>query len=312
MNILITHLHLTIPHGSENWTHTIANELINQGHKVYIWSPKINQHYWNLYYKNCILLNESNINKQKYDVAILQQTEAIKKYNFWKLIVKNLPKRNKVYAITESVISHDVCKPCLELCLKGANYIGVSEEIRNTYECINKVWKQPIAEDWFNFDHPTKLNTVLYASHRHDLPVGLEEILDNQGIELITLGKNGNYSVPGYSYSFYYEYECIDIYKKADLVIGTGRWIYQSMSAGIPCIVANSTHVLGYVVPETIKDYEYYNMTLRNPKKMLVHAPIWQSLIYNYNNIINCSIPQQNKYYALDNYHVTQVIKNFI
>lgn len=64
-----------------------------------------------------------------------------------------------------------------------------------------------------------------------------------------------------------------------------------------------NTHILDYVIPKNVSNYEYYNMTLRNPNAKF---PDWDSLLSRYNSNLTL------KDYAIENYHVETIVNQLL
>lgn len=296
MNILITHLHLTYVHGSEIWTHTIIRELKKQGHNIYVWTPKYGNEFKTFLGNNLFtLIDHENIKNLKFDFAILQHSTPLFGNIFWReYLIPKLPKKENILVICHSQFGKDEYPLIIDY-LKGVKYLTISNEIKNNLKVIPwyGIIKQPIYNEWFDIiPNNSKLNKIIYANHRHPLPIELLNICKLNNIELIQLG-NQNKS----------PFSIIDIIKDSNLIIGTGRWIYEGICSGIPSIISTNTTSLDYITLNNILDYEYYNMTVRNPKSKLVN---WENILSNYNPTFNM------KEYGKNNYHVELIVNQLL
>lgn len=299
MNILMTHLHLSYVHGSEIWTHTVIQELNKRGHNVYIWSPIYNPPFKTCFEKtlNCHIVNSKQmIEFVEFDKIILQHITPLSNHGYWKDYLNTRINPNKTIVISHSRFGSDEA-PLINDCLNGSKYICISNEIKDCLNNINwaGVLRQPIYDSWFNLDITLSgsIKRILYANHRHSLPTTLIEYCKLNNIHLEQIGKQDLCPI-NIQHKF----------RTFDLVIGTGRWIYESLCAGIPCIIGNGEHILDYVTSENIDDFEYYNMTLRNPNKII---PDWQKILNSYDiHDKTC------KSLAKTRYHVSVIVDNLL
>lgn len=287
MNILMTHLHLTYIHGSEIWTHTIIKELNNRGYNIYIWSPEYSRSFRNCFNSdlNCTIINSKQmIDNISFDMILLQHATPLSNHGFWKDYLYTRLDPLKTINICHSRFGTDEY-PLITPYLIGSKYVCISNEIRDN---ININWdgilRQPIYDSWFDLklqlnDFPKR---ILYANHRHEMPPSLREYCKVNDIILNQIGKHD-----------LCPYKIQKEYQECDLVIGTGRWIYESLSAGIPCIIGDRDHVLDYVNSENIDEFEYYNMTLRNPNK---NIPNWDILLTQYDSKNTCKDLAKSRY----------------
>lgn len=296
MNIFISHIHLNIPHGSETWTSVVCAELIRRGHNVYIWSPKVNKQYFNEYFKDCILVTGDNIYDIKIDFAILQHIVDLQKYKQkWKSIIQILPKSENIVFMCHSIL-YNATAPVRKPYLDKSRYFCVSPEVAKKYHTFDwTIINQPIEDAWFKSTIISKnLKTILYASHRHKVSSELVQLCDNKNINIEYVGSE-----------LLYPPDIRKIYNRANLVIGTGRWIYESMAASIPCIVADNKFTLGYVTLDNIKSLEFNNMTLRHNKRF---KPDWNKLLNQYNPRLGIKLHN----YAKKNYHVSVIVDQML
>lgn len=237
MNILMSHLHLTYVWGSEIWTNTVINELKLRGYTVYIWSPQYSDPYKSCFgLDNCVFVkSEEDLKSVEFDFAILQHLYPLSSNPFWPVIDKVLQNIDNIRVICHSKFGTDESL-FINVTLKDAKYFTISKEIYDDFKSKieTSILKQPIDPSWFNLN-PTlsgSLSKILYTNHRHKLPLSLVEFCKVNNLQLDHLGQ-----------SFLCPDKIQQKFREFDLVIGTGRWIYESMAAGIPCIVGNSTHI---------------------------------------------------------------------
>lgn len=309
MKVLITNTHLTLPHGSEIWTAVIANELWRRGHEVYLWSPEIGP-----FHSHCLLkfptispwqdhyaAEPPTWMQAGFDIAILQHLNVIQENETWEKGIKvSLPPPDKIIAISHGIaVSPET--PVKADFLDGARYTCISEEIANHYPDFDwNVINQPIDPSWFELktkergERSENVEKIVWASHRVALPEPLREICVR---DIIGVYAAGNRAI--------YPEQVQAIYSQVDLVFGTGRWIYEAIAAGIPCIVADSSRTLGPVHIGNLTWFQENNMTLRHSSA--VDAD-WMSLLKGYNSMHSTS----SREYALQNFHVSKVVDNLL
>ena len=310
MRILITNIHLREAHGSEIFTAVIARELLRRGHEVYLWSPKIGQ-----FHERC-LSDVQTISGPgdwrddgKFDIAIIQHLNSIRDYyqsasllspewSWDTCFVDMLPPSEKIIVMCHGLAPEPEI-PVKMYYLENARYTCISREIANHYPDFDwNIIHQPVDPSWFQMQIRRTVfvpERLVWASHRHILPDSLANLCSVQRrIGVHAAGNRPQY--PG---------EIQDTYGQVDLVIGTGRWIYEGLAAGIPCIVADHGKTLGYVTPENIESFEEFNMTTRHPSATMSD---WGALIDNYEPGI--TVPLRT--YALNNYHVINVVDRML
>ena len=296
-NILITHVHLCTPHGSETWTSIICQELMDIGYNVYVYTPEINEDYFNQYFKNVIRFNIDDHSKIVFDYVILQHVVELRKNKkSWLKVEQVIEKSKNVKFICHGII-YNATSPVRKSYLKKNSYFCISPEIANKHRWFKwNIIKQPINNEWFDLPNreTDSLQKILYASHRHRISPQLEEECEKRNIELIHIGKK-----------LLYSHDIQQLYTNVDLIIGTGRWIYEAMASKRNCIVADHRYTLGYVTLNNVKSFEYNNMTLRHKDKYL---PDWSILLDNYVP----TIADELQNYAKENYHVSKIVKLLI
>lgn len=322
MKILITNCHLTIPHGSEIWTNAVAQELAMRRNEVFLFSPEIGDFHDKMLRNITTISNpgswqyrvpeEHEIERDEngdityqpkdpelFDIAIIQHLNLIKDdVLFQEAIFNVLPPSKKIILVshgTDPSAEQPVPRTGL---LENAHYVCISEEIAKHYAGFPwEIVKQPILNAWFEIpvkepvQNPT---SVLWASHRHSMPEKFMNYCLDKQIGVFAVGHKVQYPP-----------EIRDIYAKVDLVVGKGRWIYEGLAAGIPCIVADSRSDLGYVSLENVQDYEKFNMTTRHPKAI---PSSWEILFENYHT----DQVEGLKKYAKQNYRVSVIVDNLM
>lgn len=298
MKILITNCHLVFPHGSEIWTAVICRELMRRGHQVFLYTPEIGP-----YHAACLrdvptIAGPGEWMDGRFDIAILQHLNPIRETKIWeKTITPCLPDSERIIVICHGAYT-EAELPVVGDYLKNAVYVCISREIAREFPHIDwRVVKQPIDPTWFAL--PARefgLNplSVLWASHRQVIPKELIRICTDKSIPVYLAG-----------HKTMYPDEVREIYQRCDLVLGTGRWIYEGMAAGIPCVVADRALSLGYVTPQNVSNYEESNMTLRHRN---ASAADWNRILVHYNPALG----KMMREYAASNYRVSIIVDQFL
>jgi len=256
MNVLITNIHLSESHGSEIWTLAIAREFKRRGDHVYIYSPKLGP-FWGLYlaHEFSTLRKPEDCLGLRFDIAIIQHANQLRDLDFFqRYIAPTIVGQSEIILVTHGTYVEPEM-PIGKDCINNAIYVCISEEIARHYSDFDwNIIRQPIDPEWFEIPESNQFNTVCWASHRWPVPHSLELACDLNGKELLVIGNKP--ILPE---------EVREVYHESDLIIGTGRWIYEAMAAGRPCVVADSNYTLGYLNEATVKSYQCYNMTTRQP-----------------------------------------------
>lgn len=300
MRLLITNCHLSFPHGSEVFTQTIAEEFKRRGDDVYIWSPEYGM-FWANYIQGKFktIRNHEQTLGFRFDLAILQHLAQIRNDLFFQHSILPMITQSKIIAMTHGTYVGPEM-PVEDLNLNAPQYTCISPEIAQFEPFKHLSWnliKQPIAPEWFKIPHVGMSELpemVLWASHRHSLPDSLRLACKELDIPLNHIGFK--LTLPEAVY---------DAYKEADLVLGTGRWIYQAMAAGIPCIVADAKKQLGYVNTINAESYEWSNMTCRH-RNAVDHD--FKYLINHYKSHLGKNVRD----YALSHHHVSTVVDSML
>ncbi len=307
MKILITNIHLVAPNGSEISTKVIADELKSLGHTIYLWSPSIGDFHLRMLreYPTITPFNPYNPEpkdwmEEKFDIAILQHlNHTAEDETFVKQIRPTLPRSDKIILMCHGIAAPPET-PRIEPWLEGAKYTCISEEIMFYHPKVEwNLIRQPIDPSWFDLKlkKPNETGTVekiVWASHRHPIPERLRDFCIANQIGLYACGHRPVYPK-----------DIQEIYEQVDLVFGTGRWIYEGMAAGLPCVVADSGHTLGYVDISNVESFQQNNMTLRHSS---AKEADWTSLIEQYTPDHGFG----NKEHALQFYHVSKVVDRLL
>ena len=301
MKILMTNAHLSAAHGSEIWTNVVARELIRRGHDVVIFSPEIGPFHQKYMQDIPTISGPGSWSDPRFDVAIIQHLNSIRHYEgFNEYIVPSLPEDTRRIIVMCHGIHAEPEKPIVADYIQDARYTCISPEIAEHYSNINwNVIKQPIDESWFEIKdiEPAALpQGILWASHRFPIPDSLRRFCSNMKPDC-TLYSAGTRPM--------WPEEIRDIYRQCDVVIGTGRWIYEGMAAGRVCIVANDTHQLGYVTQDNRISYEGHNMTPRHRNAVPCN---WESLFAHY----KWEQGSINQKYAIQNYTVQDIVDRLL
>jgi len=304
MKVLITNTHLSIPHGSEIWTAAVAQELVRRGHDVYLYTSDMGDFHYQML-RNIPTISgpggwqkDENDNPEPFDFAILQHLNQIKNDKvFGEAIFDLLPPSKRIILICHGTGPSAEQPVPREGVLEDAHYVCISEEIKNHYpEFPWEIVKQPIDPAWFMPPKTLlgKPERVVWAAHRFTLSDSFTDYCVKNQIGVFATGNK-----------LQYPHEIRDTYSKMDLVIGTGRWAYEALAAGIPCIIANRNLDLGYVTLGNVQEFEKYNMTPRHPS---AHESNWEQLFENYHT----DQVEGLRKYAENSYHVSVIVDQFM
>ena len=246
MRVLIANLEFNQPFGSENYAWTLGQEFKRRGANVELYS---NRSGW---IANEIELKFVPKPTGKYDIAIVSHPLFLKK--------RELIKADHTFLVCHGTTFKE------ETPVKSWNgphtNIAVSQEVAEARasQITGKfvVIPNPVAPEWFELGLADRKG-VFFANHRHEFPIDLWNAC--QKLEL-----NAHKIFPGPD--GYFNRSCgLNILKQHNIVVGTGRWIYEAMAAGRHCIVSDGIKTKGYVTPENFDKLQHYNMTCRGGSK---------------------------------------------
>ncbi len=287
MKCLITNIHLNFPRGSEMWTATIANELHRRGFDVNVYSPGLGP-FFKQEMSEIKGRTKESLQGEYFDLLILQHGiklyENLQEAAFGKILVLSHGRLNNA---ERPMRIHDH---------KDVTYAAISPEIINTYPEFKNEWNllfQPIGPEWFDIPKCSKeLKKVLWAHHNKNIPPykEVEKICNEKGIEFERIGHESIWPD-----------EVISKYAESQLIFGFGRWIYQALAAGRPCVLANEA-AMGYVTDATYTQWLQHNMTTRNPGKKTLN-------FRSFFNVWNANLGKIGKACAKHN-HVSAVVDN--
>jgi len=284
MKILLGNHTLLKPRGSEIWTWTIAEYLKIKGHDVTILTNEAGD-FATEYLSDLEIVTD--VTGRKFDLGIINHS-------------RHLNDSGAIDVEKAILVSHgrltDIERPPLKFHCPH-RHVSVSNEVRSHWLNNNKIDSEvivnPVRKDWFEIDMSKgPLNTVVCANHRHHAPERMINAFVSRGIRFIRIET-------GFSQS-----EIMRLFSIAQLVIGTGRYIYEAMASGRRVIIADSKHGLGYVTENNYNNRVWYNMTTRNPKRIV---PNWDVLIekcLKHN-------PGKMRHLAMSNHHVSKIVGKF-
>ncbi len=244
VKVLITNTSLCIPHGSETWVQAVALGFRDLGFEVFVYSPKIGKFY------------SENLEPHGIKAGI-PDYPALCIFNHLATVRDQIPQYILDGENNIAMCHGTVPPPEKPVYIPNMRYVCVSDEIRRFYPHIPfEIVGQPISKEWFECEKEIRCppERIIWASHRHGLPQEIFSLCNKEGISIEHLGANGIAS----------PCEVFRKYQSADLVIGTGRWVYQAIAMGIPAIVADSKISMGYVDELSYETLNEVNMTTRH------------------------------------------------
>lgn len=217
MNILVANNHLEVTGGSENYTYTLAVELLRQGHRVEYYCDETKR-------GEFALLLEKNLgigfkSRAKYDLILANHTSMLEEL------------RNSGYLIQTC---HGVF-PLLEQPSPFADsYVAISEEVKAHLQNKRKESTLMLnGIDCTRFSPKTELNdkaqTVLSLCQGEEANKIVEDACSLLGLKFLHASKNTNNV-----------FAIEELINKADIVVGVGRSLYDAMACGRACVSLDS------------------------------------------------------------------------
>jgi len=232
MKILLTNFSLDRLAGSETWTMTMFAQLVKLGHDVDIFVASSED--------NTLISATCDKNKS-YDLAIINHNNCLYELQDWRI-------KRRVFT------SHGVI-PGLEQPIPGADvYVSVSEEVQtNLYVkgFTSTIIRNPINTEYFTFVKQNKdLKKILWMNNNKPIPEMIEPV-----------------SV-GYEYRTQWGWRTgvKENIQWADLVVSSGRGIYEALSCGKNAMVVNWCGCDGMVTEDTILEFRKTNCSGRTNK----------------------------------------------
>lgn len=276
MKIVLSNIALDTPHGSEVWTWTVARELLRRHHEVKIISAKYGKIARELESMGCYLVCPLNTAVIKCDIAILNHANALSKH------LKKLRPDHSV------LITHGRHRP--EAPINSTRNIAVSREVANFWKGIDfEVIPNPVAPEFFDID--TRPSRLLWGNHRHKCPPWM-------------LRKEKVY----HGFNTRPPLQIVQCYCEANIVFGTGRWIYDGMAAGMNCVVTDGKRTLGHITPANYQSSQNFNMTTRNPAARPFNPKALGLILKNYDPKRGAELKQ----IAYDKHHVRVVVDKLL
>lgn len=232
MKILLTNYSLASLGGTQTWVKTMAKELTDLGHEIYLFAGDSNY---------AILPEYKTIDPSiEYDLALVNHNSCL-------TALDGLNIKKKIFT------SHGII-PELEQPTEGADiYVSVSEEVQRNlansgFESF--IIRNPIDTERFV---PTKVNqkltNILYMSNYQGKVL---DIIKEASI--------------GYNLQVYGKGEQVDglgAIQEADLVIGLGRTAYEAMSCGKNVIIFDYNGADGIATPASLIHFRQNNCSGR-------------------------------------------------
>jgi len=239
MKILLTNFTLGSLGGTQTWVQTMAKELAELGHRVYLFAGDNNY--------SIIATDYTKFDPEiEYDLALINHNTCLSALEGVKI-------KTRIFT------SHGIL-PELEQPIAGADiYVGVSEEVVANLEKQGfpaHVIRNPIDLSVYVsnkvYTHfPQPLRKVMYMSNYQG---GVLDVIkgacDKLKLELSVYGKNN-------------PVRALDAIHQADLVIGLGRTAYEAMACNKNVIVFDYNGADGFATPETLLEFRKNNCSGR-------------------------------------------------
>ena len=225
MNILVTNNHLDTFGGSESYTYTLIQELLNLNFNVeyFTFNTGVTS---DLIERN---LKAKFMSKNSYDVVFANHINCVEYLRF------QLDNKTKIIQTCHGIF------PDLEQPSQYADgYVSISEEVKNHLQ-KKKIDSILINNgvDCVRFNEYNKINpkiqTILSLCHSEKANILLKKVCSQLNIKLTCLNKHEN---PKWNVE--------DLINKSDLVIGLGRSVYEAMSCGRPVIVFDNRNYFNH------------------------------------------------------------------
>ena len=257
-SILIGNIGLENLHGSEIWTWTVSEYLRSKGFEITLLANDIGDFARDYLFDFEVI---KSVSGRKFDFGIISHARMLND-------IENV-RVEQAILVSHGIV--DVAIPMTDFHCPHS-HVSVSEEVRahwfNKIGIESSVIANPIRDQWFKLI-PGKvgLHAITYANHRHELPAALVEVFKTAGIHIRRIKR-------GWS-----QKDVMALIEASEIIIGTGRFIYEAMAAGRRVIIANDILCLGYVTVENYNNRVWYNMTVRNPN---ANKPDWNKIITDY------------------------------
>ena len=279
-SILIGNIGLENLHGSEIWTWTVSEYLRSKGFEITLLANDIGDFARDYLFDFEVI---KSVSGRKFDLGIISHARYLND-------IANV-KVEKAVLISHGCIN-DNERPIVDFHCPHV-YVSVSEEVRthwfNEMGIESSVVVNPIRKQWFQIKTGTVgLYSITYANHRHEIPKVMVEILKEAGIHIRRIRR-------GWSQN-----DVMALMEASQIIIGTGRFIYEAMAAGRRVIIANEKLCLGYVTAANYSNRVWYNMTARNPEAKVMD---WNKIILDYPR----HNPNDMQKIAIKNHHVSKI-----
>jgi len=234
MRILLANISLERLAGSETWTMTMFDQLSKE-HEVDVFVPTGERN---------TLIRAGYDSGKRYDLALINHNVCLRELQGWNI-------KRRIFT------SHGVV-PDLEQPVPGADvYVSVSEEVQMnllTKGFASEVIRNPIDTERFSYVKPhDTLQNILWMNNRAPNMGMIDEVSDGYNVKVLTGWSGGS----------------VEAIQWADLVITSGRGVYESLSCGKNAMVVNWCGCDGFVTEGNIRYLRTTNCSGRFFNKFL-------------------------------------------
>jgi hypothetical protein len=270
MKILLANNSLEYLGGTETWMITMFNYLSKE-HDVDVYVPA--------HEKNTLIKKGFDESKE-YDLGIINHKTCLKELSDF-----NIGKRIRT--------SHGVLPGEEEPTIGADIYVAVSEEVQSSLKgkgFDSCVIRNPIDTDHFGYSKPNPtLKKVLWMNNKTPMLSLIEQASKGYEFKIQTGFKNGTSS----------------LMQEADLVITSGRGIYEALSCGKNAVIINWLGCDGLVTEENIIEFRKTNCSGRTFRECWEPERILEEL-KKYD-------PERNmRDYILENNEVSKIAEQYL
>lgn len=244
MNIVVTHLHLDYPGGSETYTYTVARALLERGHRPVVVSPILGEVADHLRAAGVTVVDELHKVQGHPDVLHCQHNVMALAARDWFVGAPLVYHSHGTVPLPEQPPSVD---------LNVQRYVAVSDLVRRHLESrgvarsLIRVLENPVDLRRFVPSGelpPTPRRALVLSAVMDAGTLGvIREACDRMKIDLEVVGLDGTRM-----------WNVEDRIAQADVVFSLGRGAIESMASGRAVFVFDHFGADGWVTPETVDD----------------------------------------------------------